>query len=63
MRLAQERADMELAVRLESEQAAQDAQQAKNAAPQGVEPQQPEVIEETVGALPAREDFEDLDLA
>ena len=63
-RLAQERADMELAVRLENEQASQDEQQAKDSAPQGVEqakhstpqgvePQQPEAFEETVGSLPA----------
>ena len=53
---------MELAVRLENEQAAQDEQQAKDSAPQGVEPQQPEAFEETVGSVPAH-DCQHLDLA
>ena len=53
---------MELAVRLEIEQAAQDELQAKDSAPQGVEPQQPEAAEEMVGSLPARV-IQKLDLA
>ena len=72
-RLAQERADMELAMRLENEQASQDEHRAKGSAPQGVEqakhstlqgvePQQPEAFEETVGSVPACQ-FEHLGLA
>lgn len=46
---------MELAMRLENGQAAQDEQQAKHLAPQGVEPQRSEAVEKTVGSLPARD--------